>query len=1355
MPPPSNGQGDSPGICDRTLQVRNAIVAAIDGVNNCSAVTGTHLSGITELDISGEGLPDGDKISALKAGDFAGLSGLTDLDLRSNRLTESGLPDNVFSGLSSLTTLTMSHNSFTAVPTGAFSGLSSLIYLYLDFGNGDLTTIPANAFSGLSSLQFLNLNNNGRLTTVNSGAFSGLTALRDLNLTSAKLTAVPSEALSGLSSLRDLSLGGNRVIDVPANAFSGLSALEALYLTGNQIATLDSRAFSGLSKLDFLNLQNNQLTALPDGVFAGLTASPSGLLLDGNPADLEVIVSLARVGNDQFKVTVHTGAPFPMTVRVTFVNDGGSEASWVDAAIPKGALESAAFGTPSGMATVHVVTLPALPTVHFAHSGYVLVQGGICDRTPQVRDAIVTKIPGVNNCLFVTDEHLASITGRLDLSVTPVHDDSKVISSLKAGDFSGLSGVTWLDLSGNKLSSLPDGIFSDMTSLGELNLEWGFWTAIPTNAFTGLPSLTRLDLGYGSGPNTTIPANAFSGLPSLTTLNLNSHRRITTIEPNAFNGLSNLIALNLGGSNKLEAISSQMFNGLSSLQHLTVGGSESISTIPWDTFSGLSELRHLSLGYNRISTLDARTFNGLSNLGKLYLNNNRLTTLPDGVFTGLTKLAGLQLEGNPAVLEVRVSLVQVGDDAFKVTVHSGAPFHMNVPITVTNGSIDGGVGTVPIPQGAAESEIFRVSGDAPAPPTVELGELPALPGLPTWIIPHNGYVLVKPPDPPLTVSGGICDRTPQVRDAIVAAILGVNSCLAVTGEHLAGITRLDLSVTPIHDVSKAIIGSPQAGDFAGLTSLTYLNLEGNRLSSLPNDIFSDLSSLTELNLNWGFWTAIPTNALSDLSTLTRLDIAYGSGHLITITDNAFSGLSLLETLDLRVHQKLTSVSSGAFSGLTSLEYLGLSSAKLTAVPSEAISGLSSLQSLSLAGNQITDVPAGAFSGLSALEYLHLSHNQIATLDSGAFSVTPELVRLELQNNRLTALPDGVFAGLSRLYFLYLNDNAAVPEVKVSLVKVGSDASGEEYKVTVNTGAPFWMNVPVTVTNGNVEGGSSTFTLRKGEVESDIFRVVGTPGASEPPTVAIGQLPALPQDDLPNGESSHKGYVLVKSVKPGTPQVTRIRSAVQSAPALLVAWTAPAGVAVTGYEAQHRRQGETAWTAYANPLSASAVAITLPDLQPGAVYEAQVRALITGGSGDWSDTGEGQANRPPHRRVWFYANNNVSVGVWYRDWNPATRYFGDADGDTLSFFESSDNDALVTSWVGDNGYTFNTFAHNPGRSTITYGVRDEYGGEVTRTVVYSAYANGVRRVPESPKGFYVGHPVAGVKTRHNYQISPTR
>ena len=47
------------------------------------------------------------------------------------------------------------------------------------------------------------------------------------------------------------------------------------------------------------------------------------------------------------------------------------------------------------------------------------------------------------------------------------------------------------------------------------------------------------------------------------------------------------------------------------------------------------------------------------------------------------------------------------------------------------------------------------------------------------------------------------------------------------------------------------------------------------------------------------------------------------------------------------------------------------------------------------------------------------------------------------------------------------------------------------------------------------------------------------------------------------------------------------------------------------------------------LSAATTSVNLPDLEAGATYEAQVRAL-TGeeGAGPWSDTGEGTANRPP-------------------------------------------------------------------------------------------------------------------------------
>ena len=85
-------------------------------------------------------------------------------------------------------------------------------------------------------------------------------------------------------------------------------------------------------------------------------------------------------------------------------------------------------------------------------------QTGICDRSRKVRDAILSKLTNVDACSAVTDEHLAGITGEIDLS-------EKDISSVRAADFSGLSGLNQLDLSQNDLTSLPAGVFDDMTNL--------------------------------------------------------------------------------------------------------------------------------------------------------------------------------------------------------------------------------------------------------------------------------------------------------------------------------------------------------------------------------------------------------------------------------------------------------------------------------------------------------------------------------------------------------------------------------------------------------------------------------------------------------------------------------------------------------------------------------------------------------------------------------------------------------------------------------------------------------------------------------------------------------------------------
>ena len=63
-------------------------------------------------------------------------------------------------------------------------------------------------------------------------------------------------------------------------------------------------------------------------------------------------------------------------------------------------------------------------------------------------------------------------------------------------------------------------------------------------------------------------------------------------------------------------------------------------------------------------------------------------------------------------------------------------------------------------------------------------------------------------------------------------------------------------------------------------------------------------------------------------------------------------------------------------------------------------------------------------------------------------------------------------------------------------------------------------VPVSVTNGTIEGGATTVTIPAGSVESGPLAVTRTPGATDALIADIGTLPGLP----PN----HRGYAPVKS-----------------------------------------------------------------------------------------------------------------------------------------------------------------------------------------------------------------------------------
>ena len=108
----------------------------------------------------------------------------------------------------------------------------------------------------------------------------------------------------------------------------------------------------------------------------------------------------------------------------------------------------------------------------------VRIDEGVCDRTPQVRDALRRSLP----CAWVSDGDLRGIR-TLDLS------DAGLVA-LQPADFSGLDNLRALDMSRNSLASLPDGVFAGLGELSEARSQDN----------PGSPFVLRVELARTDGP---------------------------------------------------------------------------------------------------------------------------------------------------------------------------------------------------------------------------------------------------------------------------------------------------------------------------------------------------------------------------------------------------------------------------------------------------------------------------------------------------------------------------------------------------------------------------------------------------------------------------------------------------------------------------------------------------------------------------------------------------------------------------------------------------------------------------------------------------------------------------------------
>ena len=686
------------GICGRTEAVRGAIVGKISGVVSCADVTDTHLGAITgTLSLGQAG------ITALAAGDFDGLTSLTQLNMGSNSLAE--LPDNVFDELTALTTLNLGGNSLSTLKADVFEELTALTSLRLH--NNSLTELPDDVFEELTALTTLRLEGNpgapfsptadalpddgtvsfaGGTVTLDgsgsdggpwgtnvtyswrqtSGPTSGVTfndaasakpevtipALADgAELTfTLTVTAVPSGA-AGTAPDTDTA-----TVTAEFDSTAGICGRTEAVRDG--IVALVSGAINCALVTDVhlgaitgtLGLRNKGITALAAGDFDGLTALTELWLGDNDlttlPAgvfdELTALTFLGLLNNSLSTLDDDVFEELTALTSLYLAGNPGEPFSPTADAVPDDGEVSFTGDT---------VTLDgsgsdggpwgANVTYSWAASGATVTFDDAASAKPMV--TIPALAAGAELTFTLT------VTGRGHVSRGTAPDTDTATVTVTAFDpTAGICGRTEQVRTAilAKISSVVS--CADVTDThlaaitGGLDLPNQGITALVAGDFDGLTALGGLYLSNNS--LTTLPDGVFDELAALVVLGLNEND-LTTLPAGVFDELTALADLQLQ-DNSLTSLPDDVFDELTSLLELYLQDN-SLETLPAGVFDGLTALVVLGLWNNSLTTLPDDVFDGLTALGGLYLSNNSLTTLPDGVFDELAALVVLGLNDNP------------------------------------------------------------------------------------------------------------------------------------------------------------------------------------------------------------------------------------------------------------------------------------------------------------------------------------------------------------------------------------------------------------------------------------------------------------------------------------------------------------------------------------------------------------------------------------------------------------------------------------------------------------------------------------------------------------------------------------
>ncbi|EDV40088.1 uncharacterized protein Dana_GF24129 [Drosophila ananassae] len=561
------------------------------------------------------------------------------------------IPAESLNGMINMLAITIQSEELKHLPD--FSGLLSLTYLSVQ--TGALQELPPHLFRHLPKLQHIHITGGTGLTRLEAGLFDGLISLKNLDLSHNGLNWIHLRALSRLPNLVSLKLSHNQISDVGmvGRIVKDLEHLKKLRLDHNLITVIEDGSFVDLPNLSELHLNDNRITELQYGAFLR-TPQLKTIYLQNNlirrihPESLLQAsgsgVEAVHIYNNEIGHVEALRALLDALPSLRYLDMSGNVLS----ELPYGALRG--HGT--------------LEQLHLNHNQLRLIERDALMAMPALRELRMR-----NNSLS-SDLPLPfwNLPGLKGLDLAQNHFD-RVDSQLLAG----LPSLRRLDLSENGLVEMAPNSFRHNPLLETLNISSNELTKIHSSTLHQLERLFEVDASYNQLKNiigglpriverislrgnqiSSLPAAASKDLqlPNLRMLDL-SQNRIEQLPRHGFQGASDLRVLSLA-QNQLRQLEDTSFIGIQRLELLHLQDNQ-LGEADERTLLPLAELRNLNLQSNKLEAITDNFFSNNSRLEQLDLSRNLIRSISPIAFDSQRSLEYLDLSGN-ALLDISVGL---------------------------------------------------------------------------------------------------------------------------------------------------------------------------------------------------------------------------------------------------------------------------------------------------------------------------------------------------------------------------------------------------------------------------------------------------------------------------------------------------------------------------------------------------------------------------------------------------------------------------------------------------------------------------------------------------------------------------